>query len=258
MMIDACGATHKGNFRKDNEDNIYVDAMFRNDLSKSNILIRGQRAEGPSTYAVFDGLGGEACGERASYLSAALLKGMEERGLEKDAGAFVSLAHKAIRKDAAKKSTRGMGTTAVIVQIDGNMAHVSNVGDSRAYLFRDGRLQQLSKDHSVFQSMIDYGFTDAAERNRNQYASELTQYIGMYSEEDIEPSIFETETELRQGDILLLCSDGLTDELSDEEIGDILEEYRESGAERLTGKLIKDALDARGSDNISAVVVCVI
>ena len=84
MKITATGASHRGNIRGHNEDNIYVDGAYRNDLSMDNVLISSRRTSGPYTYAVFDGLGGEACGEQASLIAALGLKAIEDRGHIKD------------------------------------------------------------------------------------------------------------------------------------------------------------------------------
>lgn len=258
MKIDACGATHTGNLRSHNEDNLYVDGVFRRNVQQNNVLIRSRRESGPYVYAVFDGLGGEACGEQASLIAALGLKGMEQRGVVRDIEHFVSTANKAIMKEAVRKEVRTMGTTAVIAVIEGSEARVYNIGDSRAYLLRNGKLSRVSRDHTVLQSLVDNGFTEEAERQKKRYAGELTQYIGMTSEEDIEPSAFEAFVTLEPGDMMLLCSDGLTGELSDDEIRDIMTSDSGRSAEYLTARLIKGAVDKAGSDNITAIVCKVI
>ena len=258
MKIDACGATHKGNLRTHNEDNLYVDGVFRRNVQQNNVLIRGSRETGTHVYAVFDGLGGEACGEQASLIAAIGLKGMEQRGAVRDIERFVSTANRAIMEEAARKDVRTMGTTAVIVIIDGTEANVYNIGDSRAYLFRDGRLKQMSRDHTVLQSLRDNGFDAEAESQKKRFAGELTQYLGMTSEEDIEPEAYEADIKLETGDMLLLCSDGLQAELSDESIRDIMDGDSDRSAEYITARLIKSAVDKTGRDNITAVVCKVI
>ncbi|MBE6019840.1 MAG: serine/threonine-protein phosphatase [Clostridiales bacterium] len=253
MAIEACGATHKGNVRNHNEDNIYVDGFFRSDLARDNVIIRNKRTEGQRVFAVFDGLGGAACGERASFIAALGLKTMEERGAADDIEMFVSTAHHAILQESIRKDARNMGTTAVVLLINDMRADIYNIGDSRAYLFRNRKLSQLSRDHSVWQSLMDHGFEEAARRDKR--GGELTQYIGMFSEEDIEPEAFRASEILRPGDRLILCSDGLSNELSDEEIAGIIDEHRDDSAEHLTAWLIKAAVDKRGRDNVSVVVV---
>ena len=257
MRIDSCGASHVGNVRSHNEDNIYVRGIFKSEIAKDNILVRGNKVSGPYTFGVFDGLGGEACGEQASLIAALGLKTMEERRGAVDIDIYVSTAHKAILKEAKLKDAHNMGTTAVVVQAVSNQATIFNVGDSRAYLYRDRKLEQLSKDHSVIQSMIDGGFAEAAERHKEDCSGELTQYLGMPSEEDIEPEAYINKCDIQSGDVILLCSDGLTGELSDEEICNQIDREKTAGAEYVTTGLIKSAVEKNCKDNIS-VIVCII
>ena len=256
MRIDSCGASHVGKVRSHNEDNIYVRGVLKSEIARDSILIRGNRVSGPYTFGVFDGLGGEACGEQASLIAALGLKTMEERRGHVDVDIYVSTAHRAILKEAKLKEAHNMGTTAVVLQAEGNQASIFNVGDSRAYLYRDGKLEQLSKDHSVIQSMIDGGFVEAAERHKEDCSGELTQYLGMPSEEDIEPEAYVRKFELNSGDVILLCSDGLTGELTDDEICNQIDIGKSKGAEYITSHLIKTAIEKNCKDNIS-VIVCI-
>ena len=255
MKINACGASHVGNHRKHNEDNIYVDGSFRNDVTMNNTIISSKRTAEPYTYAVFDGLGGEACGEQASLIAALGLKAMEDRGAAADADEFVAAAHKTVLVEAIRKDARNMGTTAAVVHIRDEKAQIFNVGDSRVYLYRDGKLTQMSRDHSVVQSMIECGFITEEERYSSRHSGELTQYIGMDSDEGIDPDAYKTEVRLLPGDVIMLCSDGLSGELRDSEISEILERDAEKDAKYTVLDLIKSAVDKSGRDNIS-VVVC--
>ena len=257
MIIDACGATHKGNLRKNNEDNIYVDGIFRTDLSRDNIMLKSMRDSGVHTFAVFDGLGGEAFGEQASLIAALGLKAVEDRGTVKDIATYISAAHQAIIRESERRDARNMGTTAAAVCIDGGTAEAFNVGDSRVYLMRGESLRQLSRDHSVTQLLIENGLLREEERRSSRYAGELTQYIGMQSDEDLEPAAHRAKLAAEPGDIFLVCSDGLTGELSDEEIRELLEAGREESAEYLSARLVEKAVDKGARDNISAVVCCV-
>ena len=255
MRIDSCGASHVGNVRSHNEDNIYVRGNFRMEIAKDNILIRGNEVSGPYTFGVFDGLGGEACGEQASLIAALGLKTMETRLSTVDVDLYITTTHKAIIKEAKIKNAHNMGTTAVVFQAEGNKGTVFNVGDSRAYLYRDGKLEQLSKDHSVIQSMIDNGFGEAAMKHKESHSGELTQYLGMPSEEEIEPEAYVRSFDVQPGDVVLLCSDGLTGELTEDEICNQIEKGRTISAEYITTGLIKSAIDRSCKDNIS-VVIC--
>ena len=255
MHIDAFGATHKGNIRSHNEDNIYVEGAFRNDLKMDNVAITGGKEGRPRTYAVLDGLGGEESGEKASFIGALGIRRYDEEGRVSDVDGYVSLVNRSVIKEALKNDARAMGTTFVMLHVDEDRVIVANVGDSRAYLFREDSLKQLSRDHSVVQSMIDNGFMKESERHTSSHAGELTQYLGMRSEEDIEPAADVVTMSIFPDDVFLLCSDGLTGELSDNEIENIIREHSGKGAKYVALVLLKEALTKKGSDNVS-VVVC--
>lgn len=257
MKIDACGATHKGNIRKHNEDNIYVDGMFRSDLNRDDEVIRSSRTEGPYVYGVFDGLGGEARGERASLISAMMLREAESSAGLQDVKTYIADVQKAIVSDAYHKKIENMGTTAALLISDGDIFTAYNVGDSRVYLIRRGQMERLTRDHSVEQSMIDCGFMEESERYTSAHAGELTQYLGMTSEEDIEPEADSKSVKAEAGDIFILCSDGLSGELSDSEIAESVENYRSRGAEYIAVDLIRRAIEKEGKDNVSAIAVCI-
>lgn len=255
MKVSACGASHRGNIRTHNEDNIYVDGAFRYDLSIDDFLIRSRRCSSPYMYAVFDGLGGESCGEQASLIAALGIKAMEDRCIAGDIDTYINAAHKTILKESIRKNARNMGTTIASLRITDDQATVFNVGDSRVYLFRDNRLIQLSKDHSIVQSLIDNGLMKEEERFSGRFAGELTQYIGMVSEDVVEPAAYVTETTALNGDIFLLCSDGLNSEISDTRLSEFMECSQNRDAEHIATMLISRAVEGACRDNVS-VVVC--
>ena len=252
MKVSACGASHRGNKRGHNEDNIYVDGVYKYDLSEDNVLIRSRRRAAPYVYAVFDGLGGEDCGEDASLTAAVGLKAMEDINAVCDIDTYIAAAHKAIINESVRVSAPNMGTTVASVQIFDDHATVFNVGDSRVYLYREGRFTQISRDHSVVQSLIDKGIMQEEERYASRYAAELTQYIGMVFEDGVEPCADITTVSICPGDVFLLCSDGLTGELNDDRLCEMLEENNSS--EETAARLIKKALEGKCSDNVSAIV----
>ncbi len=206
-------------------------------------------------YAVFDGLGGESCGEQASLIAALGLKAMEDRSAVNDVDAYIAASHKTIIKESILKSARNMGTTIASLVISNDQATVFNVGDSRVYLFRNSTITQLSKDHSMVQSLIDNGLMKEEERYSGRYAGELTQYIGMVSEDGVEPDAYVTEIIVRPGDLFMLCSDGLTGEISDADLLGLLERSKNHDTEYIAAKLIRRALDGPCKDNVS-VIVC--
>ena len=255
IRIDSCGASHVGRVRRHNEDNIYLEGAFRRNIIADNAILRGRRKGGPSTYAVFDGLGGENGGEEASLIAAMGLYDAEKRGSVLDVATYIQVVNQAIIRAAELDNCHGMGTTVALAHIDEDVAYISNVGDSRCYLLREGIIQLLTKDHSVVQSLIDYGIIGEDDRYTNKHTGELTQYIGMIADGDIEPEVYTASIRVKPGDILMLCSDGLTGELRDEEIRQVMMREAGKSSEHMVLELIKQTLDKGGRDNIS-VIVC--
>ena len=243
--IQAACASHIGKIRKKNEDNFCFNG---NHLEMDNDGITGlfelnEKLSDKIYFAVFDGIGGENFGEVASYAAVERILDFEfdaQRIAElKD---VVSELNIAVVKQQQKFLTDRMGTTMASIHFSKNNAIVCNVGDSRVYRYRRGRLLQLSVDHN--------------ERHFNCQSDKtgLTQYLGMDPEEVlIEPHILKRKFE--SGDIYLLCTDGLSGMLTDFEICDILSKGNNVG--EMTDKLIASALENGGRDNVTA-IVCLI
>ncbi|MCI5775202.1 MAG: Stp1/IreP family PP2C-type Ser/Thr phosphatase [Aerococcus sp.] len=143
----------------------------------------------------------------------------------------------------------GMGTTIVALALLGDCGIIAHVGDSRLYRLRDGQFEQLMKDHTYVQALVDQGVMTPEEANHSLQKHQITQAIGV----DDKVSVALSETELQPQDKYLLCSDGLTDMLADARIQAILEQ--ESTVDSLATELIQQANDAGGQDNITVVVV---
>ena len=257
MVVKACGASYKGNIRGHNEDNIYLDGEYRKNLSEDVSLIESERESDAHIFAVFDGLGGESYGENASLIAAQLLKQYEEAygGSSINIDEYLAKTDKTIRNQSAELGVRTMGTTVAMATIHNEDAIIYNIGDSRVYLSRGGDLVQLSKDHSVVQSMIDLGFVKEEDRYTNRHVGELTQYLGMSSEEDVEPSADRTQLKLENEDILILCSDGLNSELGDQTIKESLNRSREIEPRFIATDLIMSAKEGKCADNVSVIIV---
>lgn len=227
----------KGKIRTNNEDNFCAQGRFRGQNETEDIAFsNGFAADGKEILAVFDGMGGEECGEVASFLAASNLEATFEAG-GKPKEALTELCRALNRKVCAYANENGissMGSTAVGVLFGKKAWHAFNVGDSRAYLLRDGELRQLTRDHSA-----------PSPGNRK---GPLLQYLGLPEEEFLlEPSC--QEMDYRNKDRILICSDGLTDMMKDEEIQEILG-GRES-LEKLSSKLFLKALENGGRDNVT-------
>jgi protein phosphatase len=152
-------------------------------------------------------------------------------------------------RTVAERDKQGMGTTAtVLVLLEGRYV-IGQVGDSRAYLLRDGRLLQLTRDHSYVQELVDAGLLTPAEARSHRYKCAITRYVGEGWE--VEPDIYFGS--LVEGDVLLLASDGLTEMLEDEQLVRILSS--DGDPQHWVDRLITEANRRGGLDNITAIVV---
>lgn len=241
LRWQAAGATHVGRVRKGNEDAFLVDSE------------RG-------VFLVADGMGGHAAGEIASAIAAqtvggALVEGVD-RGLDADALAQIMVqafrtADQAIADHVAQNpTTLGMGTTvtACVLCTDGTY-RMGHIGDSRAYLMRGGRLAQVTTDHTWVQREVDEGRLTPSGARRHRLSHILSRALGAEPSDD--PDVLSGQ--LLPGDLLLLCSDGLTGMLTDRMIGKVLPlDIRL--ADRVA-ELIRGANERGGKDNITAVLV---
>jgi len=221
-----------GKVRDQNEDAVWPEE----DGSSDDVVV----------VAVADGMGGHAGGEVAS--ATALDTAMTVGG---DPKMRIQAANLAV-VDSAKQRPRlaGMGTTLTLAVLnpDGT-AQFGHVGDSRAYLFRDGELDQVTTDHSYVAQLVASGQLDPDEAHEHPYRSVLTRAVGL--DPTVEIDTFTVS--LESGDRLLLCSDGLTDMLTDDVIGSILGAADDRAA--TAGALVTAAEEAGGADNISVVLI---
>jgi serine/threonine protein phosphatase PrpC len=203
-------------------------------------------------FAVADGMGGHQGGEVASRLALETLKGVAE---SPDAGLadVVREANRVVfRKAAQDPGLAGMGTTLTAVLAADGGVRLAHVGDSRAYLMRDGRMKQLTKDHTVVQRLVDEGRLTQIEAGMHPQRSILTNALGV----DEEIRVDEDTLELRPGDRLLLCSDGLTGMIDDDQIREVLGANEDPQA--ACDALVDAANEAGGQDNVTAVVIDVL
>lgn len=202
-------------------------------------------------WLVADGMGGHDAGEIAS----ALVKDHIEKAVTE--GQFLEKAinqsHYAVQKAAANNiGSPNMGTTVVALQVKSITYKVAWVGDSRAYLWHDGQLSQISTDHSYVQQLYESGAISKEEMSNHSQRNVITQSLGVSTLEEIHVDVVEGLFEPRQK--ILLCSDGLTDLLSDEEISAVLEKSYLSEQEQVD-KLINCALKKGGNDNVTVQII---
>ena len=198
-------------------------------------------------FAVADGMGGHQGGEVASKLALDTLRETTDGTALAQA---VQDANRAVFEQAGRDpALAGMGTTLTAFLADGDTLRLAHVGDSRAYLLRDGVLQRITTDHTVVEGLVEKGELTAQEATIHPQRSILTRAIGV----DGEVQVDQASIQPRPGDRLLLCSDGLTGMVDEADIQRILEEYADPQA--AAEALVDAANEAGGQDNITAVVV---
>ncbi len=238
-MKAAC-ATDRGRVRPANEDAVFVD-------------------EAAGILMVADGMGGHAAGEVASGLAVrtisaeltlALTSGVTEAQVSSLLRQAIERANTVIRERAAENySMRGMGTTLAMALARGARLWLAHIGDSRAYLVRDGGIRRLTEDHSLVCQMVKAGQITAEEARKHHLRNVITRSLGF----EPNPQIDIQSLEWAPGDYLVLCSDGLTTMLEDHEIEAAVAAAGEELQAACRG-LVARANERGGADNISIVI----
>lgn len=246
-------STHEGRVRENNEDNFWVDGHFREDVEKKELHLGGRAGLSRFAAAICDGMGGESNGETVSLLAVECIRPHTFYELPDAAIADVQAANQRICRYIGEQGGIRSGSTLAALYIDTGRAVSCNVGDSRVYLFRGNRLRLLSKDHNRARYLVDSGQMTEDQARSSSARHTLTQYLGIFEEEMLLEPWFSEPVAVEDGDLFLLCSDGLTDMLLDEEIARILSEGNRP--EKQAEALVKAALSGGGRDNITVVVV---
>lgn len=260
VVVHVFGRTDVGRTREHNEDAFVVA-----DLSADNATLQPEvrtHTAGPkgSLFMVADGMGGAAAGEIASAMAVDIVLGQLRTTWVPDRGGNAESFVRAI-KQATKMANeqinayavshpefRGMGTTATIAGLLGDTLYLAQVGDSRAYLVRDGVARQITKDQSLMQKLIEAGELTEEEAEHSERRNIILQALG--PEGAIKVDL--THQVVRRGDTLVLCSDGLSGQVSKEEIAAIVSE--ESDLTIACRRLIDRANERGGPDNITVIV----
>lgn len=234
--------SHIGKRRQSNQDNLYCNGDYLNyDNSGTDGIVEGSISVSKQpVFAVFDGMGGEECGEMAAYIASKELSEFQfGKAIKQDLVRFSKLANAKICNYTVEHELRSMGTTAAILKFVKGKFYLCNIGDSKIFQFSDGSLKQISYDH-----------IGTAEPGRKP---PLSQNLGI-PEKDLIISPYIFNGEFSKKSMFLICSDGLTDMVSISEIEKILNEDDVSCA---TEKLLQQALDNGGRDNITIVLLCI-
>jgi protein phosphatase len=265
--LDVYGLTHPGKVRKTNQDHFLICSLRKQMLvhltslpQLNQLPVLGERLAFLAMVA--DGVGGGAAGETASrlaveavtrYVSESIRCYYASQG-DNDEAFYASLQDAALRCHSdilamaeGERELSGMATTLTLWLGVWPRAYLLQVGDSRCYMLRDGRLTQLSRDQTMAQELIDAGILGDADARRTRWASTLSSALGG---RQTAPVV--TRLDQQWGTVGLLCSDGLTAHVSDERIRDRLS--RMTSARQVCEDLLQDALDGGGSDNITILV----
>jgi protein phosphatase len=268
IRADVSGLTHQGRVRENNEDHFLITKATRRLETMQGSLPAGdvpERADEINyVMVVADGMGGHAAGEVASRLTISALVGLalqipdwifwvdEQHAPEierRTREAVQQVGSMLIERGREEEALRGMGSTLTAARSCGRDLLIVHVGDSRAYLFRAGRLERLTRDHTYAQLLVDAGELSPDEANLSRYRHVLTNALGG-SEEEVHVDM--DLLRLEDGDRLLLCSDGLTDGVDDDTIAAALGTAQPSA--EVAQKLLQCALDAGGRDNVTVIV----
>ena len=209
----------------------------------------------PPLFAVADGMGGAQAGEVASKLAAAALEDTDPGSLS-GPERLVSLIQEANRRVFERASsdptTSGMGTTMTVALVESGGVTIGHVGDSRAYLVREGRLEQLTEDHSLVNELLKSGKLSREEADLHPQRSVITRAVGTDPDVDVDAFVVEATV----GDVFLLCSDGLTDMVGDDDILELAERHHDD-LDRLTKSLVSAANRGGGEDNITVIAFAI-
>jgi protein phosphatase len=238
MRITCAGNTDVGVVRAGNEDSFLLDCS------------RG-------LFIVADGMGGHAAGEVASEMAVRIianelgsLRGLGDGEAAARMRSAIRKANAAIfERTLAEHDKRGMGTTTTVMVLFSRRYLIGQVGDSRAYLLREGDFLQLTKDHSYVQEQVDAGLLTPEQARTHPYSNVITRCVG--ANEDVAPDVYFGN--LEAGDVVLIASDGLTGMLDDDQLAGILKQ--EENPEVCVNKMITDANRRGGLDNITAIII---
>jgi protein phosphatase len=209
-------------------------------------------------FVVADGMGGHAAGEVASEMAVrhiarelGSLRGLGDKEVADRMQQAIRAANAAIfQRTLTEHDKRGMGTTVTSLVLYGTRFLIGQVGDSRAYLLREGKLTQVTKDHSYVQEQVDAGYLTAEQARTHPYSNVITRCVGANS--DVTPDVYVGS--VKPKDLFLLASDGLTGMLEDPELHEILGKDGQMPQEQVD-QLINDANRHGGLDNITAILV---
>lgn len=266
-QVIAAGATDRGRVRENNEDQFLIAELTRamhiqaSSLPQQDQLLFGDSRVRGHLFIVADGMGGHRGGEQASALAIIGIEDFLLRALHwffrlqgdavlNEFQVALRAADERVFEEAQRRpGLRGMGTTVTLAYVVGKILYVAHAGDSRLYLLRDGRIHQLTQDHTLVGELVRNKVIDPDAASHHPMRNVITNSVGG-ERPGVQPEV--NRLALAPNDTLLLCSDGLSEMLVDEEIAEVLRAEREP--QRAADLLVVRANDKGGTDNITAVV----
>ncbi|MEO8698498.1 MAG: protein phosphatase 2C domain-containing protein [Kofleriaceae bacterium] len=252
--LTCCARTDVGMRRSSNEDAFLLIDL---DAPTSRIACTGEPIDVGARrmlLAVSDGMGGAAAGEVASSLAlATLARALQvpsDQPLDRQLEAAVQAANSSVLEAAVQRGQHGMGATLTAIVIANNTAWIAEVGDSRAYLLRGGSLRQLTRDQSYVQMLVDIGAIDEEAARQSTRRNVILQAVGTQPRLQVALG----RLDLRRGDRLLLCSDGLSNEIEDAELATLLSSQTPAVA---CEHAVARANEHGGKDNVTVIVAVV-
>src|SRR5215470_14376160 len=257
IQIEVFGKTDVGLVREHNEDNFLIaDVTGGMRMAEPRAPLSFKLGEKGAALLVCDGMGGAAAGEVASQMAVDSIYDALAASEPQPRDAFARLLRRAVQhanerifiQSRDNQSERGMGTTCSVAALVDDTLVVAQIGDSRCYILRDGKLAQVTKDQSLAWQLIEAGAMTPDEAKAFEHANIILQALGV--QEHVEVVL--SQVPLRKGDVAVLCSDGLHGPVSDEEILAVL--ISEPNLQKAGEGLIQKALDRDGPDNITVVL----
>ncbi len=257
VSLRLAGATDVGRIRDHNEDNLVLADLTREKRGGDDVGSTVSVGDRGLLLAVCDGMGGALAGEIASQMAVDVIHTiMQDSSAPEDVDEFAQTLVTAVQEAGARiflaaktnRNQHGMGTTSTVAGVFGSTLFVGQVGDSRAYLYRGGKLRQITKDQSLVSKLIEAGRLTEEQAESYEHAHIILQALGTADAVSVDLSFIE----LRHGDALMLCSDGLSGLATHEQIAEALAETDDP--DECCQRLIDAANDAGGHDNITVVV----
>lgn len=258
MKINACVISDKGIVREKNEDNFYFDGQINESvIERTKLSLENANITKNTCFVIADGMGGYNYGEKASYTMVDKVKGALDNADSRDYQDMIEYAVGKANDEIIEiqQKVGKCGTTCTAVLLDKKGFQTFYVGDSRVYLIRDNKITRVTHDHTIAALRINLGVYKENDAEEIYDRSLLTNYVGMNSYRvDIEKT---KKQSLKKNDYMLICSDGLYDMCSDEEILNIINDST-IDIEKKSDELLELSLNNGGEDNVTLIIINVL